>query len=91
MGTSVSKYVGKVLHLIRAIHPEHGDFVALRANEAPAWWTHLRPLSENDCNRFHVNLGSDYSFVDTITCPLYEDNRSYLVLELNFSPEAASG
>ena len=78
MVTSLSKYVGKIIAYFRNTFPHHPDFVNLRKDEVPAWWTRMRPEFERECLRFHTRLGSEYIFGETTTQPLYEDNRLQL-------------
>ena len=71
----LSKYIGKVISQIRRKFPQHPDFADLRADEVPQWWTKLRPLFETECIRFHfLLLGSDFTFGETATRSLYQDN-----------------
>ena len=75
MSTTISKYIGKVISQIRRKFPQHPDFADLRADEVPQWWTKLRPLFETECIRFHfLLLGSDFTFGETATRSLYQDN-----------------
>lgn len=74
---TLSKYIGKVLLLIRRKFPQHEDFMELRrAQDVPQWWTRLRPVFERECDRFHMHLGSEYTFGETSVRPLYSDNEA---------------
>jgi hypothetical protein len=75
--TTLSKYIGKVILLIRRKFPQHEDFAELRkAGDVPQWWTRLRPVFERECDRFHMHLGSEYTFGETSVRPLYSDNEA---------------
>jgi hypothetical protein len=72
--TTLVKYIGKVLSEIRIKFPEHPDFDRLSTTDVPLWWSAMRPLFVTNCTRYHMLLGSDYTFGDTTSRPLYADN-----------------
>jgi len=50
--STLTKYVGKVILMIRNKFPQHPDFASLRSNsDVPLWWTKLRPIFERECDR----------------------------------------
>ena len=76
MVTTLAKYVGKIILYIREKFPGHPDFVNLKKRaDVPEWWTRMRPTFEKECQRFHATLGSEFTFGDTTTQPLYQDNQ----------------
>lgn len=87
MPSSLTKYVGKTVKLIRNKFPGHPDFDGLKENEVPKWWTTMRPLFETQVTRFHMCLGSDFTFGDTTVRPLYSDNGNGPVAEGPGAPE----
>ena len=72
--TTLAKYMGKVLVQIRRKFPAHPDFVGLREKEVPGWWSRMRAAFEKECDSFHLTIGSEFTFGETTTRPLYSDN-----------------
>jgi hypothetical protein len=79
--STLTKYVGKVILMIRNKFPQHPDFASLHSNsDVPLWWTKLRPIFERECDRYHLRLDSEqYAFGETATCPLYITNSSFYI------------
>lgn len=74
--STLVKYAGKILLQIRRRFPTHPDFVGLKSEkEVPPWWTRMHPNFEKELDQFYMRLGSDYTFGETKTRPLYSDNR----------------
>jgi len=73
--TTLSKYIGKIIVLIRRKFPTHPDFAGLKPQEVPEWWTQLRPQFEKECDRFLLNIGSEFTFGEMTVRPLYSDNE----------------
>jgi hypothetical protein len=75
MPSTLTKYIGKTLLEIRKKFPQHPDFEGLKNNsDVPKWWSNMHPTFEKQCTRFHYKLGSDYTFGETSTRTLYQDN-----------------
>jgi hypothetical protein len=74
MPTTLVKYIGKVVMKIRDTFPQHTDFTNLGAHEVPQWWAAMIPQFTTECVRYHMRLGTEYTFGATSCQPLYEDN-----------------
>jgi len=74
MQSTLTKYVGKVIKLIRGKFPDHEDFKGLKPGDQPEWWVGMRTAFETECERFHFRLGSDFIWGDTSTRTIFDDN-----------------
>lgn len=74
--STLAKYIGKALLNIRRKFPEHPDFTGLKPNEVPGWWTRMRPQFEKECDKYHLTIGSEFTFGETTVRPLYSNNIS---------------
>ena len=71
---TISQYIGNIITVLRVKFPHHDDFVGLKANESPKFWSRIRPQFEKACTRFHNAIGGDYVFGATTVRPLYSSN-----------------
>lgn len=73
--STLGKYVGKVINLIRHKFPHHPDYAGLKSDEVPAWWSRDRKSFETECSDSHRRMaGSEYFVGQMETRPLYSDN-----------------
>ena len=72
---TISQYIGNIITVLRVKFPHHDDFVGLKANESPKFWSRIRPQFEKACTRFHNAIGGDYVFGATTVRPLYSSKR----------------
>jgi len=62
MYSTLSKYLGRTIAGLQRKFPRHPDFVNLKKNEVPSWWSILRPKFEKDCERTQMKINSDFTY-----------------------------
>jgi len=76
MYSTLSKYLGRTIAGLQRKFPRHPDFVNLKKNKVPAWWSILRPKFEKDCERTQMKINSDFTYGGPKIRPLYLKNSS---------------
>ena len=72
--STLLNYIGQHLNYLRkSIIPDHRDFINLRENEFPEWYTAFREDFRSACNRFQLLNTGDELFEGWDTMPLYRD------------------
>jgi hypothetical protein len=72
--STLRTYIGKhLLHIRRCVAPQHPDFVGLKVDEYPPWYTKLRKDFSDEADRFQKMHPGDQLFGEVDIRPLYHD------------------